>query len=100
MKAIKGFVKKHLRPALAIAGVMAVTLVSACAEGAAGAGGAAGGGVTLDMTAINSAMSSGFNQIVTQAIALLSMILPFVISFFGVKWLCVKGIAWFKQMAK
>lgn len=97
MKAIKGFVKKHLRPALAIAGVMAVTLVSACAEGAPGA---AGGGVTLDMTAINSAMSSGFNQIVTQAIALLSMILPFVISFFGVKWLCVKGIAWFKQMAK
>lgn len=94
MKAIKGFVKKHLRPALAIAGVMAVTLVSACAEEAAG------GGVTLDMTAINSAMSSGFNQIVTQAIALLSMILPFVISFFGVKWLCVKGIAWFKQMAK
>lgn len=94
MKAIKGFVKKHLRPALAIAGVMAVTLVSACAEEAVS------GGVTLDMTAINSAMSSGFSQIVTQAIALLSMILPFVISFFGVKWLCVKGIAWFKQMAK
>lgn len=94
MKAIKEFCKKHVGKAVALAAVMSLTLVSAfAAEGDVA-------GVTLDMTAINSAMSSGFNQIVTQAIALLSMILPFVISFFGVKWLCVKGIAWFKQMAK
>ena len=72
--------------------VLSVTLLTASAEG--------GSEVTLDMSSINSAMSTGLSQIVTQAISLLSLILPFVISFFGVKWLCVKGIAWFKQMAK
>ena len=94
MKAIKEFCKKHVSKAMALAAVMSLTLVSAfAAEGDAV-------GVTMDMTAINNAMSSGLNQIVTQAISLLALMLPFVISFFGVKWLCVKGMAWFKQMAK
>lgn len=92
---MKRFLKKyhkHLRKLAALAVVLSVTMVAAFAEEATGG--------SLDMSAINTSLSSGLNNVVTQAISLLSLMLPFALSFFGVKWLCVKATGWFKSMAK
>ncbi len=78
---------------------MALSAASVALCGAASAA-EEGAGATLDTTAITGAMTTGLNNVVTQAISLLSVILPIAIAFFGTKWLCVKGMAWFKSMAK
>lgn len=78
----------------ALSVVSAMTVVAACAEEATS------GGVTMDTTAITSALSTGLQGVVTQSISLLSMMLPFAVSFFGIKWLCTKAMGWFKGMAK
>lgn len=87
------FKKNVLGKVTALAVVMSMTMVAACAaEGDSS-------GVTVDMTAITSAFSSGINTVITTSIQLLSIMLPAVLSFFAVKFVAVKGMGWFKQMA-
>lgn len=91
---MKQGLKKRLFMLLTVAMVLSLAVVPAlAAEGDST-------GVTMDTAAITSALSTGLQQIVTQAISLLSMILPFAVAFFGTKWLCVKAMGWFKSMAK
>lgn len=79
----------------ALSVVSVLTVVAACAEEAG-----TGGVVTMDTTAITNALSTGLQSVVSQSISLLSMMLPFAVSFFGIKWLCTKAMGWFKGMAK
>ncbi len=96
IKALAGKLRKGVMgKAIALSMVMAAFAVPAmAAEGETPAA-----GVTVDMTAITSAFSTGINSVITTSVQILSLMLPAVLSFFAVKFVCVKGMAWFKSMA-
>lgn len=96
IKALAGKLRKGVMgKAVALSMVMAAFAVPALAtEGETG-----GAGVSVDMTAITSAFSDGINSVIQTSIQILALMLPAVLSFFAVKFVCVKGMAWFKSMA-
>lgn len=83
---------KVMGKVVALAMAISVTMVAACAAGE-------DAGVTVDMTSITSAFSSGINTLITTSIQLIAIMLPLVLSFFAVKFVSIKGMTWLKQMA-
>lgn len=53
-------------------------------------------GISSDIT---SAMTTGFQQISSDALAVLSIIIPIAFSIVGVVWIAKKAIRWFKSMS-
>lgn len=92
----KSKMNKTVRNMLALAMVTAVTMVAAFAEEAGGAT----EGVSVDMAPVMSAFSSGISSVIATSVQLITVMLPAVLSFFAVKFVAVKGMAWFKQMNK
>lgn len=95
MKKVKSWMKTKAAKAS-----MAVSVACVALAGSAFAAEGDTPAVSVDTTSIMSAFSSGFNQVITTAIQLISIMLPLVLSFFAVKFIAVKGMAWFKSMAK
>lgn len=87
---MKKTVKKWAARLSALAMVMSLSMVAAfAAEGDAAAG--------VDLT---SSLQTGFQGIVTQAGAVLAVIVPIALGLAGTIWLAKRAIGWFRGMAK
>lgn len=83
--------KKWAARLSALAMVMSLTMVAAfAAEGDAASTG-------VDLT---SSLQTGFQGIVTQAGAVLGVIVPIALGLAGTIWLAKRAIGWFRGMAK
>lgn len=57
-------------------------------------------GTTIDVSAITSAFSSGFQSMVTNSISMISAMVPIALTLAGTIFLVKKAMSWFKGMAK
>ncbi len=55
---------------------------------------------SIDVTAITSAFSTGFQSMVTNSISMISAMVPIALTLAGVVFLVKKGMSWFKGVAK
>lgn len=57
-------------------------------------------GTTIDVSAITSAFSSGFQSMVTNSISMISAMVPIGLTLAGTIFLVKKAMSWFKGIAK
>lgn len=90
MKKVKELLKtKSARMALVLCLSMSMLVVGAsAAEG------------DLDVTAITTAFTTGFQSMVTNSIAMISAMVPIALTLAGVVFLVKKAMGWFRSMAK
>lgn len=55
---------------------------------------------TIDVSAINTAFTSGFQSMVTNSISMISAMVPIGLTLAGTIFLVRKAMSWFKGMAK
>lgn len=55
---------------------------------------------TIDSAAIQSAFTSGFNDIVVNSVSMISAMVPIALTLAGCVYLVRKGMDWFKGVAK
>ena len=93
MKKVQEFLKsKTMRMSLTLCMVAALACVSCFA--------ADGDTATIDTAGITSAFTTGFNNMVTNSIAMISAMVPIALSLAGTIFLVRKAMSWFKGMAK
>lgn len=96
MKKFKTWLKSKIARvgmALSTAAVALCGAASAAEPGAEGAG-------AIDTASINTAFTTGLNNVVTTSIDLISLMLPIALSLFAVVFVVRKGMSWFKSMSK
>ena len=81
---------KYSRLVMCMSIALCSLLVFACAEEPS----------AIDTTAVTTAFTKGFQSIVTNAIGLISAMLPIALTLCAVLFLVKKGMAWFRSIAK
>lgn len=98
MQKIKNVLGEFLRSRelrMTMLSAMAMALVCVVAFAAEG-----GSGASIDVGGITSAFTSGFNNMVTNSISMISAMVPIALSLAGVLFLVKKGMSWFKSIGK
>ena len=93
MKKVKEFIGgKTMRLCMTMCMVASVLMVSCFA--------AEGDTATIDTAGITAAFTTGFNNMVTNSIAMISSMVPIALTLAGVVFIVKKAMSWFKGMAK